>query len=82
MEIPLKISVQCTDGLAGQVKCVMVNPVSQQLTHMVVEERGFPHLKRLVPLELIKNGNSGHIQLSRKHGLSRYDKRRWDFHLL
>ena len=64
MEIPLKISVQCTDGLAGQVKCVMVNPVSQQLTHMVVEERGFPHLKRLVPLELIKNGNSGHIQLS------------------
>ena len=64
MHISLNAKVDCTDGHAGQTTCVIINPVTRQLTHIIVAEKGSTHMKRLVPLELIKNGNSGHIQLS------------------
>lgn len=63
MDIPLKANVHCTDGRAGQATCVIINPVSRQLTHVVVEEKDPAHLKRLVPVELITVSDRHNIHL-------------------
>lgn len=53
MDIPVNVEVRCADGLAGRTSCVIINPVTEQVTHIVVQEKGFPYLKRIVPLDLI-----------------------------
>ncbi|HUA29141.1 MAG TPA: PRC-barrel domain-containing protein [Streptosporangiaceae bacterium] len=43
----------CTDGDAGKVRRVIVDPVARTLTHLVVEPGGRLGLARLVPLDLV-----------------------------
>ncbi len=38
MEIPLNAQVECTDGVCGHSACVLINPVTDQVTHLVVQE--------------------------------------------
>lgn len=63
MNIPLNTGVQCNDGYAGRLICVIINPTSRHLTHIVVDEKGPPYLKRLVPLDLVKSGTSDEVTL-------------------
>jgi len=53
MDIPLNADVECVDGPCGESTYVVVNPVNRQVTHVVVQERRFPHTEYLVPLELV-----------------------------
>jgi uncharacterized protein YrrD len=53
MDIPLHADVMCTDGGCGESTCVIVDPRSDKLTHLVVEESGLPAEEYLVPLDLI-----------------------------
>jgi sporulation protein YlmC with PRC-barrel domain len=43
----------CTDGFCGEVSRVVVNPVAQTVTHLVVEPEHRQGLARLVPLGLV-----------------------------
>jgi sporulation protein YlmC with PRC-barrel domain len=43
----------CTDGPCGEVIKVVVNPIAQTLTHLVIEPKHRAGLGRLVPLDLI-----------------------------
>jgi hypothetical protein len=43
--------------------CVIINPVSRQLTHIVVDEKESPFLKRLVPLDLVTTGDTNGVAL-------------------
>jgi sporulation protein YlmC with PRC-barrel domain len=43
----------CSDGHCGQVKCVVIDPVAEEVTHLVVEAEHRIGLGRLVPLDLI-----------------------------
>jgi sporulation protein YlmC with PRC-barrel domain len=54
-ETPFTIGAEasCTDGEAGEVRRVIVDPVAQTLTHLVVEPKGRLGLARLVPLDLV-----------------------------
>ena len=63
MKISLNSDIQCIDGYAGRLICVIVNPISQQLTHIVVDEQRSPYLKRLVPLDLVSIDNSDGVTL-------------------
>ena len=45
--------VSCTDGPCGAVTKVVVNPVAQTVTHLVVEPKHRAGLGRLVPLHLV-----------------------------
>ncbi|MHB1928728.1 MAG: PRC-barrel domain-containing protein [Acidimicrobiales bacterium] len=45
--------VQCSDGPAGRVAWVVVDPVAGKLTHLVVEPEHRFGLGRLVPVELV-----------------------------
>jgi sporulation protein YlmC with PRC-barrel domain len=45
--------VTCTDGNCGAVSKVVVDPVSQTVTHLLVEPKHRAGLGRLVPLDLV-----------------------------
>ena len=63
MEIPLNAQVECTDGPCGQSVCVLVNPVSDQVTHIVVKEESPSESELMVPVDLINETISGTILL-------------------
>ena len=51
--------VQCLDGPCGEVKRVVVDPVKQEMTHLVVEPAHRDGLGRLVPLVLLDESSDG-----------------------
>ena len=58
---------RCTDGECGEVSRVVVNPVAETVTHLVVEPKGRAGLARLVPLDLVEAASAdaapGDVQL-------------------
>ena len=52
----------CSDGPAGRVSRVIVDPVAEKVTHLVVEPEHRGDLGRLVPLDLV-DGTAGEIRL-------------------
>jgi PRC-barrel domain len=63
MEIPLNAQVECTDGVCGSSVYVLVNPVNEQVTHLVVRESSSPNKEYIVPIDLISATLAGTIQL-------------------
>ena len=53
---------RCTDGVCGEVSRVVVNPVAETVTHLVVEPKGREGLARLVPLDLV-DASGGDVRL-------------------
>jgi len=45
--------VTCRDGVCGELKRVVVDPVARALTHLVVEPKHRRHTGHLVPVELV-----------------------------
>jgi hypothetical protein len=66
MEIPLRADVHCTDieGPIGYSQFVVLNPVTEQLTHVVVRDRQRQDVERLVPLGLVAEAAPKRIWLS------------------
>ena len=50
---------RCSDGKCGQVRCMVIDPVSQDVTHIVVEATHRQGLGRLVPLDLVSDAGNG-----------------------
>ena len=63
MDIPLNANVECTDGLCGQSTYVIINPVTQQVTNVVVREKKRPRAERLVPIGNIEKSTHNLICL-------------------
>jgi len=55
--------VVASDGECGELARVVVDPVAQTLTDLVVAPRRHQGLGRLVPVELVETVESDHIQL-------------------
>ncbi|MGD0928537.1 MAG: PRC-barrel domain-containing protein [Streptosporangiaceae bacterium] len=49
----------CTDGVCGEVSWVVVDPVAQAVTHLVVEPKDRAGLARLVPVDLVEAASPG-----------------------
>ena len=64
MDLPVKAEVHCSDGPAGHATQVIVNPTTEQVTHIVVAERGIAGVQRLVPISFIKESTPHLILLS------------------
>jgi sporulation protein YlmC with PRC-barrel domain len=62
MDIPLEAKVECQDGVCGRSKFVLVNPVTEKITHVVVKEDS-TNMEYIVPLEDIFDTVHGKIQL-------------------
>ena len=52
MEIPLNAQVECTDGICGRSEYVLINPVVEKVTHLVVKEEP-SNTEYIVPVDLI-----------------------------
>jgi sporulation protein YlmC with PRC-barrel domain len=53
MDIPTDAQVYCDGELCGRSTYVIVNPVTDEVTHLVVEQESFPPTDRLVSVDLI-----------------------------
>jgi sporulation protein YlmC with PRC-barrel domain len=63
MEIPLNAQVECTDGVCGRSAFVLINPVVEEVTHLVVREDSFPNKEYIVPVDLVAETVADTIQL-------------------
>jgi sporulation protein YlmC with PRC-barrel domain len=63
MEIPLNAQVECTDGVCGRSAYVLINPVIDQVTHLVVKEDSSPNTEYIVPVEVVAETVADTIQL-------------------
>jgi sporulation protein YlmC with PRC-barrel domain len=63
MDIPMNVDVKCSDGTCGTSNCVILNPITDQVTHIAVQGNSFPYVKRLVPIEKIKETTADRITL-------------------
>ncbi|MDR3576040.1 MAG: PRC-barrel domain-containing protein [Anaerolineaceae bacterium] len=64
MEIPLNARVECTDGVCGRSVCVLVNPVIEKVTHLVVKEDSSPFTQYIVPVDLVTETLADTIRLN------------------
>ncbi len=48
---------RCTDGVCGELSRVVVDPVGNTVTHLVVEPKHRAGLARLVPVDLVEAGS-------------------------
>ena len=62
MEIPLQAQVECTDGICGVSLYVLINPVTEHVTHVVVRVNG-SHTEYMVPVDQIGETIAGLIRL-------------------
>lgn len=76
MDIAIDADVQCTDGVGGRSTYVVLNPVTRQVTHLVVKENAFPRLERLVPVGMVAETSPDQIHLicsqQELHGLESF----------
>lgn len=63
MDIPLDTNVQCSDGLCGRSTYVVIDPIVEKVTHIVVRDHRFPHIEYLVPVELVIESTPNTIRL-------------------
>jgi hypothetical protein len=55
MDFPIDVAVHCADGLCGRSTYVLINPVFDKVTHLVVKEARPPHNEYVVPIELVSD---------------------------
>jgi sporulation protein YlmC with PRC-barrel domain len=63
MEIPLSGDVRCGGSSCGSAAAIVMNPVTEQVTHVVVKEKHAPHTQRLVPIGLVLETTPEYIEL-------------------
>jgi hypothetical protein len=63
MDIPVNVDVYCDEVLCGRSTYVILNPVTDQVTHLVVNQETFPATDRLVPASLIAESTPHRITL-------------------
>jgi uncharacterized protein YrrD len=63
MEIPLNAQVDCTDGICGRSKYVLINPVTDRVTHLVVKEDTSPNTEYIVPVDMMTETIADTIRL-------------------
>ena len=64
MKFPLDVDVHCADGLCGRSTHIILNPVTEQVSHIVVKEDQPPGVERLVSVKLVASTAAEVILLS------------------
>jgi hypothetical protein len=63
VEIPLGVEVLCDGKGCGRSMAVVVNPITDQVTHIVVREGHAPHTERMVPASVVERLEGGELVL-------------------
>jgi len=74
MDIPVNAEVECTDGPCGRSTYVILNPTTDQLTHLVVRHQRSPHAEQMVPIDQVEEATPDLIRLRcTRHELGQMD---------
>ncbi len=63
MDLPLDAEVRCADGVCGRSTNIVLDPVTEQVTHIVVTRSGPEGGEYLVPVDVITESTATTIQL-------------------
>ncbi|MGB7874708.1 MAG: PRC-barrel domain-containing protein [Anaerolineales bacterium] len=63
MDIPINAKVYCQDKMCGTSNAVILNPLNDVVTHLIVKESKRPHTERLVPIDMIDASLTDNIHL-------------------
>lgn len=63
MDIPINVQVLCAGKECGRSTSLVINPVNERITHLVVAENTFPNIEHLVPVAKILASTPNSIQL-------------------
>jgi len=63
MEIPINAEVSCTDGVCGETTCVIVDPIGEQITQVVVQESHGEYTEHLVPIAQVADSTPRQVRL-------------------
>ena len=63
IEIPVNAELRSSDGPYGRSVCLIVDPVQNIVTHLVVQEDEYPQTQRLVPIDLAEIAAPGQVNL-------------------
>lgn len=63
MDIPMNVKVLCAGKECGRSTSLVINPINERVTHLVVTETKFPNIERLVSVDKILNSSPNSIQL-------------------
>jgi sporulation protein YlmC with PRC-barrel domain len=64
MDISIGAKVRCADGPCGRSTYVVINPLTQSVTHLVVREEQDPlHTERLVPIDMVVESTPDQVAL-------------------
>ena len=67
MEIPLNAQVECTDGVCGHSVYILINPVTDEVTSLVVKEDAAPNTEYIVCTDMVAETITD-VMLPRKAG--------------
>ncbi len=63
MKIFLNAEVRCTDGEGGDSVGLVLNPLTKEATHLVVETKGLGRHEVLLPLDFVVDNPAKHIEV-------------------
>ena len=63
MEISLNAQVECKDDVCGHSEYVLINPVTDKVTHVVIKEDASPNTEYIVPVDIVAETITNTIQL-------------------
>jgi hypothetical protein len=63
MDIPMNVEVRCAGQPCGKSVALVMNPVTETVTHLVVRETHPPHMERLVAADDVTKTTSESIEL-------------------
>lgn len=63
MDLPINAATACSDGVDGTSVAIILNPVSNEVTHLVVREPGLLGIDRMVPIALVTESTPELIRL-------------------
>ena len=63
MNIPMNAKVYCQNKICGYTMAVIIDPLKEVVTHVVVKESKAPHIQRLVPIDKVDGGLENRLHL-------------------
>ena len=63
MDLPINVNVKCTLDVCGRSEALVINPITEKVTHIVVAEKDYPHIQRMVPITEILETTPDSIRL-------------------
>jgi hypothetical protein len=68
IDLPTQAEVHCSDGIAGRSTYIVGNPITRQITHLVVQSLLPPFREYLVPVDQVAETTDDRIKLNCTRG--------------